>query len=144
MFSFFKAKLFSCEVFPAFFMKQYIQSVLPYEIIEAARVDGSSEFRTFNQIVLPIIKPALSVQFIFAFVASWNNLFIPSLIIQDGNTTIWSINIETMDSQELYSQAEDKHYIEIRTDSGVILISELSINSYDKILRWSMKGLIIN
>jgi len=68
-----------------FFMKQYIQSVLPYEIIEAARVDGSSEFRTFNQIVLPIIKPALSVQFIFAFVASWNNLFIPSLIIQDGN-----------------------------------------------------------
>src|SRR5690554_1589112 len=67
-----------------FFMKQYIQSVLPYEIIEAARVDGSSEFRTFNQIVLPIIKPALSVQFIFSFVASWNNLFIPSLIIQDG------------------------------------------------------------
>lgn len=66
------------------------------------------------------------------------------LIIQDGNTTIWTINIETMDSQELYSQAEDKHYIEIRTDSGVILISELSINSYDKILRWSMKGLIIN
>lgn len=67
-----------------FFMKQYLQNVLPYEIIEAARVDGSSEFRTFNQIVLPIIKPALSVQFIFAFVASWNNLFIPSLIIQDG------------------------------------------------------------
>lgn len=66
------------------------------------------------------------------------------LIIQDGNTTIWSINIETMDSQELYSQAEDKHYIEIRTDSGIILISELSINSYDKILRWSIKGLIIN
>ena len=49
-----------------------------------------------------------------------------------------------MDSQELYSQAEDKHYIEIRTDSGIILISELSINSYDKILRWSIKGLIIN
>lgn len=67
-----------------FFMKQYLDSVLPYEIIEAARVDGSSEFRTFNQIVLPILKPALSVQFIFSFVASWNNLFIPSLIIQDG------------------------------------------------------------
>ena len=67
-----------------FFMKQYLDSVLPYEIIEAARVDGSSEFRTFNQIVLPIMKPALSVQFIFAFVASWNNLFFPALIIQDG------------------------------------------------------------
>lgn len=67
-----------------FFMLQYMKSILSHEMIEAARVDGSSEFRTFNQIVLPIIKPALSVQFIFAFVASWNNLFIPSLIIQDG------------------------------------------------------------
>lgn len=67
-----------------FFILQYMKSVLPYEMIEAARVDGSNEFRTFNQIVLPIVKPALSVQFIFSFVASWNNLFIPQLIITDG------------------------------------------------------------
>lgn len=68
-----------------FFMKQYLESTLPKEIVEAARVDGSSEFRTFNQIVLPVLKPALAVQFIFSFVASWNNLFLPGLIIQSGN-----------------------------------------------------------
>jgi multiple sugar transport system permease protein len=68
-----------------FFMKQYLDSNLPYEVIEAARVDGSHEFRTFNQIVLPILSPAMAVQFIFAFVASWNNLFFPSLIIQSSN-----------------------------------------------------------
>ena len=51
------------------------------EIVEAARIDGSGEFRTFNQIILPIMKPAIAVQMIFAFVASWNNYFIPALIL---------------------------------------------------------------
>lgn len=65
-----------------FFIKQYLDSVLHYEIIEASRVDGSSELKTFHRVVLPMIKPALAIQFIFSFVASWNNFFYPSLIIQ--------------------------------------------------------------
>ena len=64
-----------------FYMKQYLESVLPMEMVEAARIDGSGEFRTFNQIVLPIMKPAIAVQMIFAFVASWNNYFVPALIL---------------------------------------------------------------
>jgi multiple sugar transport system permease protein len=64
-----------------FYMKQYLESVLSMEIVEAARCDGSGEFRTFNQIVLPIMKPALAVQMIFSFVSSWNNYFIPALLI---------------------------------------------------------------
>lgn len=69
----------SASVF--FFMKQYLESTLPIEIIEAARMDGASEFRTFNTIVIPIMKPAMAVQAIFSFVAAWNNYFLPSLII---------------------------------------------------------------
>ena len=53
-----------------FYMKQYMDSALPIEIVEAARIDGSGEIRTFNQIVLPILKPAIAVQMIFAFVAA--------------------------------------------------------------------------
>ena len=72
-----------------YFMKAYMESVLPLEIVEAARVDGSNEFMTFNRIVLPIIKPAMAVQAIFSFVASWNNYFTPQLIINtDGKKTI--------------------------------------------------------
>ena len=56
-----------------FYMKQYMESVLPMEIVDAARVDGSGEFRTFNTIILPMLKPALAVQLIFTFVESWNN-----------------------------------------------------------------------
>lgn len=64
-----------------FYMKQYMDSVLPMEIVDAARVDGSGEFRTFNTIILPMLKPALAVQMIFTFVESWNNYFIPALLL---------------------------------------------------------------
>lgn len=68
-----------------FYIKQYMESVLNKELIESARVDGASEIRIFHQMVLPIMKPALAVQFIFAFVSSWNNLFLPSLILTDAS-----------------------------------------------------------
>lgn len=64
-----------------FFMRQYLQGALSLEIVESARIDGSGEFRTFNQIVLPIMKPAMATQAIFSFVASWNNLFTPLVLI---------------------------------------------------------------
>lgn len=64
-----------------FYMKQYMESVLPLEIVEAARVDGANEFYTFNKIVMPILKPAVAVQMIFSFVGSWNNYFIPALLL---------------------------------------------------------------
>ena len=64
-----------------FYIKQYMESNLPMEIVDAARVDGCGEFRTFNFIILPILKPALAVQLIFSFVSSWNNYFLPSLLL---------------------------------------------------------------
>ena len=64
-----------------FYMKQYMESALPLSLIEAARIDGSGEFRTFNSIVLPLMKPAIAVQAIFTFVSSWNNYFTPALIL---------------------------------------------------------------
>lgn len=64
-----------------YFMKQYMQGTLSVEIIEAARIDGSSEFSTFNRIALPLMKPAMATQAIFAFIASWNNLYTPTMMI---------------------------------------------------------------
>ncbi len=64
-----------------FYMKQYMDSTLPLSLVEAARIDGSGEFRTFNQIVIPLMKPAIAVQAIFSFVSSWNNYFIPALVL---------------------------------------------------------------
>ncbi|MCR5650540.1 MAG: carbohydrate ABC transporter permease [Lachnospiraceae bacterium] len=64
-----------------FYLKQYMEANLSMSLVEAARIDGAGEFRTFNSIVLPIMKPAVSVQMIFAFVGSWNNYFTPALIL---------------------------------------------------------------
>ncbi len=68
-----------------FFMKQYMESTLPLEIVEAARIDGSGEFATFNRIVIPVMKPAIAVQAIFTFVSAWNNYFLPALIIKSAS-----------------------------------------------------------
>lgn len=64
-----------------YFMKQYMESGFSLEIVDAARIDGSNEFKTFNFIALPMMKPAMATQAIFAFVASWNNLYTPSILL---------------------------------------------------------------
>ncbi len=66
-----------------FYMKQYMDSVLSPSLLEAARIDGAGEFRTFNIIALPLMKPAIAVQMVFTFVSSWNNYFTPALILKD-------------------------------------------------------------
>ena len=94
-----------------FFLRQYLLGALPLEVVEAARIDGSGEFHTFNAIVLPIMKPALAVQAIFQFVANWNSLFLPSLIINStGKKTL------TMFVQMLMGES-------FRADYGVIFLA---------------------
>jgi len=63
------------------FMKQYMDSVLSFELIEASRIDGAGEFLIFNKIILPVLKPALATQAIFAFVGSWNNFMTPFVLL---------------------------------------------------------------
>jgi multiple sugar transport system permease protein len=93
-----------------FFMKQYMEASLPLEIVEAARIDGCNEFLIFNQIILPILKPAFAVQAIFAFVANWNNYFLPALILEKDTMKtlpvlmqiLRSADFANMDYGELY------------------------------------------
>ncbi len=64
-----------------FFMRQYMMPSLNLDIVASARIDGAGEFRTFNSIVLPIMKPAMATQAIFTYVTSWNNLFLPMILL---------------------------------------------------------------
>jgi multiple sugar transport system permease protein len=63
------------------FLRQYLASVLSLELIDAARIDGAGEYRTFNTIIFPIMTPAVAAQSIFTFVGSWNNFFTPFVLI---------------------------------------------------------------
>lgn len=70
----------AANTFNVFFIKQFMESSIPDEIIESARVDSAGEFRTFNQIVLPILGPAISALGIFTFIGSWNNFLTPLVL----------------------------------------------------------------
>lgn len=83
-----------------FYMKQHLESMLSIEIVEAARVDGSGELRTFNTIILPIMKPAIAVQMIFTFVSSWNNYFIPALLLDKADMKTVPIMIAQLRSAD--------------------------------------------
>ncbi len=83
-----------------FYMIQHLRSTLPLELVEASRMDGSSEFMTFNRIVLPVMKPALAVQLIFSFVASWNNLYLPSLLLTDEKKQTLPIMLSALRSAD--------------------------------------------
>ena len=64
-----------------YFMSSYMKSSFPLDIVEAARIDGCGEYRTFVSIAIPMMKPAIAVQAIFAFIASWNNFYTPNMIL---------------------------------------------------------------
>lgn len=83
-----------------FYIKQYMDSSLPLALIEAARIDGAGEFRIFNTIVIPLLKPAIAVQAIFTFVSSWNNYFIPALILHDNKKKTLPILIAQLRSAD--------------------------------------------
>lgn len=83
-----------------YYMFAYMQSNLPKATVEAARMDGASELRIFNQIVLPIMKPAIAVQAIFTFVNAWNNYFLPSLIIRSAEKKTLPILIAQLRSAD--------------------------------------------
>jgi multiple sugar transport system permease protein len=93
-----------------FFMRQYMQSTFSKELVEAARIDGSGEFKTFNRIALPIMKPAIATQAIFCFVASWNNLFMPSMILTTDSKKTLPLFVQMLRSDQF------------KTDYGVLYI----------------------
>ncbi|MBQ0000836.1 MAG: carbohydrate ABC transporter permease, partial [Clostridiales bacterium] len=83
-----------------YYMKQFMASNLPLSMIEAARIDGSGEFYTFNSIVLPLMKPAIAVQVIFNFVNSWNNYFVPALVLHSDSKKTLPILIAQLRSAD--------------------------------------------
>lgn len=113
-----------------YFMYSYLESSLPLSLVEAARIDGSGEFMTFNRTVLPIMKPAVAVQAIFAFVGSWNNYFVPALIIQSKDKMTVPILIATLRGADYMSFDMGKIYMMITVAIVPIIIVYLLLSRY--------------
>lgn len=70
--------------FAVYLVRVFVQDSVPTELLEAARVDGSGEVRTFLKVVLPVIRPAIVTVFIFSFVSAWNNYFLPLIMLSNN------------------------------------------------------------
>ena len=112
-----------------FFMRQFMIPALPMEIVQSARGDGASEFRTFNQIVLPIMKPAMATQAIFAFVASWNNLFIPQILLTKKEVYTMPIMVSLLNG-DIYKVEYGAIYLGILLTVLPIFVIYFSLSKY--------------
>ncbi|MEV6643999.1 carbohydrate ABC transporter permease [Amycolatopsis sp. NPDC051371] len=74
--------------FGVFWMRQYTVDALPYELIEAARVDGCSMIRIFWNVCLPAVRPAAAILAMFTFMTSWNDFLWPLVVLDAGNPTV--------------------------------------------------------
>lgn len=85
------------SAFGVFLMRQYFQTV-PLEIIEAARIDGAGELRIFLQVVLPLVRPALSALVIFIFMNNWNSFLWPLLVVRTEEMMTLPLGIAAFES----------------------------------------------
>ena len=82
-----------------FYMRQYIMAV-PNEVLEAARMDGCSDFRSFIRIVLPIIKPGLASWAIITVIARWNDFFWPLILLRTKEKFTLMVSISLLPVSE--------------------------------------------
>ena len=93
--------------FGVFLMKQFSET-LPTELLEAARIDGAGEARTFLNVVCPIIKPAFGALAIFTFISTWNDYFLQLVMLASRNKLSIALGIATLQA-------------EMATDFGLIM-----------------------
>lgn len=76
------------SAFGVFWMTQYLRQALPFELIEAARIDGASMIRTFWSIALPAARPAAAMLALFIFIQTWTNFFWPFIVLDKDSQTL--------------------------------------------------------
>ena len=84
--------------FGVFLMKQFSETI-PTEILEAARIDGAGELRTFATVVCPIIKPGFGALAIFTFINTWNDYFLQLIMLRSRSKLTISLGIATLQAE---------------------------------------------
>lgn len=79
-----------------FFLRQYVLSVLPPSLIEAARIDGAGELYSFHRIVLPVMSPGIATMAIMAFIGNWNSYLTPMIILNKNDKFTLPVMMATL------------------------------------------------
>lgn len=79
-----------------FFLRQYVLSVMPPSLIEAARIDGAGELYIFHRIAIPIMSPGIATMAIMAFIGNWNNYLMPMIILNKNEKFTLPVMMATL------------------------------------------------
>jgi multiple sugar transport system permease protein len=86
------------SAYGVFLMRQVIKT-LPTELMEAAKIDGASEWQIYSRVVMPLAKPGLAVLGIFTFVGNWNDFFWPLVLLNDSKMYTLPVGLPTLQAQ---------------------------------------------
>ncbi|MCU0315671.1 MAG: carbohydrate ABC transporter permease [Fimbriimonadaceae bacterium] len=89
---------FFAGAFNIFLLRQFFRTI-PFELSEAAKLDGCSEWNIFTQVILPLAKPALAVVALFSFLGTWNDFLGPLLYLQSQETFTLALGLRSYQSQ---------------------------------------------
>ncbi len=112
-----------------FFMRQYMKPALSEELVQSARIDGAKEFYIFNRIVLPIMKPAIATQAIFSFVTSWNNLFMPMILLTSSDKHTLPIMVSLLRG-DIYKTEYGAVYLGLTLTALPLIVVYLFLSKY--------------
>ncbi|MFJ2543536.1 carbohydrate ABC transporter permease [Microbacterium sp. NPDC087589] len=92
--------------FGLYLMWNFAREAIPIELMEAARIDGAGEFRTFVQICLPLLAPGTVTVLLFAIVATWNNYFLPLIMLRDPSWYPLTLGLNAWNNQSTTAGGE--------------------------------------
>lgn len=118
------------NIFAVFFIRQYMASTIHMALIEAARIDGSSELNIFHKIVFPLSIPAIATMSIMAFIGSWNNYMTPLILIQSVEKKTLPVLVAALRGARVIQQNYGAIYAAIAVSVFPILIIFVGFSKY--------------
>ena len=113
-----------------FFLKQYIESVLPMSLLEAGRIDGARELSMFHKIVFPIMVPGVATMAIGGFIGSWNSYLVPLVLLNTPKKFTLPVMIASLNSSQDIATNKGAIYLAVAISVLPILIAFCFFSKY--------------
>ena len=124
-----------------FFLRQYVLSVMPPSLIEAARIDGASELYTFHRIAIPIMSPGIATMSIMGFIGGWNAYLLPMIILNKNKKFTLPVMMATLRASTDITANQGAIYLAVAISVIPILLVFAFLSKYMKTGNLIRRGL---
>lgn len=131
---------FAANAFGVYWMRQFITSSVPDEILESGRIDGCSEFGLFFKLVVPFIKPAIASLAVLTFIASWNSYLYPMLLINKEKLYTVTLGLSCLDGMYRRDLAARITALSVGTVPMIVLFTFFSKSLISGLAAGAVKG----